>query len=404
MKKIIKCTEIYEKTVNASKQYKIICHEGGSRSSKTWSIFQFFLGKAVEGERITITIVRDKLTWIKTTLLKDFQEITELMEIKVVPEINPNRPEQVYNVNGSEFAFFGLDYAQKLHGRTQDWFWINETMEVAKKHFDQLEMRTKVGAILDYNPYDDLHWVFDLHKREDVAVIKSTMLDNPFLPKSIIDKIKSYEPTPENIERGTADNYMWEVYGKGEKARLQGTIFNNWDIVDEIPNEAKLLGMGLDFGYSNDPTAVVELYTMDNELYFNQVLYEKELTNPEIAQKLKELGVDYSVDIFADSSEPKSIEEIKRAGFDIKPVEKGSDSINYGIDILKSHKMHITRKSSEMEVELRRYKWSEDRTGRILNKPVDAYNHAIDAMRYIAMMKLGKEPEIQIIPAWKLGI
>ena len=404
MKKKVKCTEVYEKTVEASKTHKIICHEGGSRSSKTWSIFQFFLGKAIEGEKITVTILRDKLTWIKSTLLKDFKELTDLMEIKVEPEINVNRPEQVYNVNGSEFAFFGLDYAQKLHGRSQDWFWINETMEVAKKHFDQLEMRTKIGGILDYNPYDDLHWVFDLQKRDDVIVIKSTMLDNPFLPKAIVNKIRSYEPTADNIRLGTADNYMWEVYGKGEKARLQGTIFNNWEVIDNIPQEAKLRGLGLDFGYSNDPTAVVELYTMDDELYFNQVLYEKGLTNPEIAERLNELGINYSMEIFADSSEPKSIEEIKRAGFDIKAVIKGSDSINFGIDLMKSHKMYITKKSTELEMELRRYKWSEDRTGRILNKPVDAYNHAIDACRYITIMKLSKEPEIQILPAWELGL
>jgi phage terminase large subunit len=326
------------------------------------------------------------------------------MEIEVSPEVNPNRPEQIYYVNGSEFAFFGLDYAEKLHGRKQDWAWINETMEVGKKQFDQLEMRTTKGIILDYNPYDDLHWVFELQKRPDVTVIKSTMLDNPFLPKAIINKIKSYEPTPENIKNGTADNYMWEVYGKGEKARLQGTIFNNWDLIEDIPEEAKFMGIGLDFGYSNDPTAVVELFMMDDELYFNQLLYEKGLTNQEIAEKLKELEVDYSKEIYADSSEPKSIEEIRRAGFDIKPVEKGSDSINYGIDIMKSRKMHITRKSTELEVELRRYKWSEDRAGRILNKPVDAYNHGIDACRYISMMKLGKEVEIQIIPAWQLGV
>jgi len=404
MIKTVKVTGVYEKTVEASKKYKIILHEGGSRSSKTWSIFQFFLGKAIAGECITVTIVRDKLTWIKSTLLKDFQEIVKLMELDVLPDVNINRPEQTYYINGSEFAFYGLDYAEKLHGRTQDWFWGNEAMEIAKKHFDQLEMRTKIGGILDYNPYDDMHWVFDLQKRPDVTTIKSTMLDNPFLPESIRTKIKSYEPTENNIAQGTADEFMWQVYGLGNKARLQGTIFNSWDIVETIPEDAKLLGMGLDFGYTNDPTALVELYKYNNEIYFNELIYETGMLNSDIAQRMKDLDVNGYTDIYADSSEPKSIEEIRRHGFNIRGVDKGSDSINYGIDIMKSYKMHITRKSDNMEMELRRYKWAEDRVGKILNKPVDAFNHCIDAGRYSVMMLLGKQPEIQIFNKERFGL
>lgn len=400
----VEVTQVYEKTVEASKQYKLILHEGGSRSSKTWSVFHFFLGKAIQGECITVTIVRDKLTWIKSTLLKDFQEITKAMELEVTPDININRPEQTYYINGSEFAFYGLDYAEKLHGRTQDWFWMNEVMECAKKHFDQLEMRTKVGGILDYNPYDDMHWVFDLQKREDVCVIKSTMLDNPFLPQSIRNKILSYEPTNENIARGTADEFMWQVYGLGNKARLQGTIFNNWDIVDDIPVDAKLLGMGLDFGYTNDPTAVVEVYQYNNELYLNEILYETGLLNTDIAQRMRDMNVNGMTDIFADSSEPKSIEEIRQQGFYIRPVDKGSDSINFGIDLMKSYKMHLTKKSINLEMELRRYKWAEDRTGRILNKPVDAFNHGVDAVRYAVMMLLGNQPQIQIFNKERFGL
>lgn len=404
MIKQIKVTQIYEKTVEASKEYKIILHEGGSRSSKTWSIFQFFLGKAIAGENITVTIVRDKLTWIKSTLLKDFEEITKAMELEVTPEVNINRPEQTYYVNGSEFAFYGLDYAEKLHGRTQDWFWGNEAMEIAKKHFDQLEMRTKVGGILDYNPYDDMHWVFDLQKRDDVCVIKSTMLDNPFLPEGIRAKIRSYEPTELNIQQGTADEFMWQVYGLGNKARLQGTIFNNWDLVDGIPHEAKLLGLGLDFGYTNDPTSLVELWMCDNEIYVNELIYETGMLNSDIAQRMQSLNINGYTDIYADSSEPKSIEEIRRHGFNILPVEKGADSINYGIDIMKSYKMHVTRRSSNVEMELRRYKYAEDRVGKILNKPVDAFNHSIDAIRYAVMMLLGKQPEIQIFNRERFGL
>lgn len=373
-------------------------------SSKTWSIFQFFLLKALAGENITITIVRDKLSWIKSTLLKDFQEMVEKYGIAVYPEININRADQVYNINGSEFAFYGLDYAEKLHGRKQDWSWINETMEVGKKHFDQLEMRTAVGMILDYNPYDDMHWVFDLQKRPDVGVIKSTMLDNPFLDKSIIDKIKSYEPTEENIKNGTADNYMWEVYGKGEKARLIGAVFTNWDVVKEIPSEAKFLGYGMDFGYTNDPTALVAMYMMDNEPYFEEIIYRTGMTNQDIVNECKVLGIDRLAEIYADSSEPKSIEEIRRCGYNIRGAIKGQDSVMYGIDLLKQYKFHITEKSRNLELELRRYKYMEDKLGNSINRPVDAFNHGIDALRYIATVKLSKKPELQFIKRGVLGI
>lgn len=329
------------------------------------------------------------MTWIKSTLLLDFRDLVEKYELEISPEVNVNRAEQVYNINGTEFAFYGLDYSEKLHGRTQDWFWINETMEVSQKHFDQLEMRTNIGGILDYNPYDDSHWVFDLQKREDVCRIHSTMLDNRYLPKRIIDKIKSYEPTPENIERGTADNYMWEVYGLGKKARLQGAIFDNWDIVEEIPEEAKHLGYGLDFGYTNDPTALVSLYIMNNELYWDEILYETGLLNEDIAHKLGTLTLPNAF-IYADSSEPKSIETIRRKGFNIRGADKGQDSVRYGIDFLRGYKMHITKRSINLENELRKYKWAEDKAGKSLNVPVDANNHLCDSMRYVATMTLSK--------------
>ena len=324
--------------------------------------------------------------------------------IKVTPEVNINRAEQIYDVNGTQFAFYGLDYAEKLHGRSQDWFWLNEVMEIANKHFDQLEMRTKIGGVVDYNPYDDMHWIFDVQKRDDVAVIMSSMLDNPFLPKAIVDKIKSYEPTEENIKTGTADEYMWQVYGLGVKGRLQGTIFNNWDIVDGIPDVAKFVAYGKDFGYTNDPSTLVALYMMDNELYFDQLIYETGMTNQDIAKRYGELEIPNYEKIWADSAEPKSIEEIRRSGFNIKGVKKGADSIMYGIDIMKQYKMHITRRSVEAERELRRYKYTEDKTGRMLNKPIDDFNHIIDAMRYVCMMELGKKPELQFLNKGSLGM
>ena len=395
-----------EKILTAETRAKIILLQGGSRSSKTWSTFQFFLIKALQGEELSLTIVRDKLSWIKQTLLKDFLEITDLYGIKVDPPINSNRQEQVYSVNGTEFAFFGLDYSEKLHGRKQDWFWINEGMETIKKAFDQLEMRTTKGGIIDYNPVMDEHWIFDLQKRPDTELILSTMFDNPYLPEAIIEKIRSYEPTPENIKNGTGDQYMWDVYGLGKKAKLKGAIFPEFHEVSIIPAEAKFKGIGLDFGYNNDPSAAVELFIYNNEIYLNEILYETKLTNfstdpnkETIDKRFRDLQITNRTPIFPDSAEPKSADELAERGWNIQEVKKGADSVNFGINLIKSYKINVTSKSLNLINEFRKYKWMEKRDGSESDHPVDAFNHAIDAARYVAMETLASE-EKRVILSW----
>ena len=170
-------TPVYIKTREAAEKYKIVCSEGGSRSSKTWSIFQYYIMKALSGEKFDLTIIREKLTWIRGTLVKDFEEITGHYNVPVSPRINQNRADQTYVINNATFSFWGLDDPMKAHGKKQTYFWINEAMEINKKAFDQIEMRTTKGGIIDYNPSNDSHWVFDLAKRDDVGFIKSTMLD-----------------------------------------------------------------------------------------------------------------------------------------------------------------------------------------------------------------------------------
>jgi phage terminase large subunit len=382
----LELTNVYQRTVEAvEKGYDTICHEGGSRSGKTWSIFFFFILKAMAGEVFKLTIVRSKLTWVKDSLLVDFEEICRTYNYPVTPDVNPNRPEQRYQINGATFIFIGLDDNKKVHGQKRTYLWANEVMEINKKDYDQLEMRTESLKITDYNPSDDSHWVFGLHKRDNVKVIHSTLLDNEkFLAQPIIDKIRSYEPTQENIEQGTADNYMWEVYGLGKKARLEGVIFTNWDIVEKIPEDATFLGYGQDYGYTNDPTTLVALYRMNNELYLDELLYETGMLSQDTINKLKELGITRNDLIIGDSEDPRYIEEIRRGGFYIKGAEKGQDSVRIGIDLLKGYKIHITKRSDNLESELRKYKWAEDKTGKSLNVPVDANNHLIDASRYIA--------------------
>jgi phage terminase large subunit len=275
-------------------------------------------------------------------------------------------------------------------------------MEAEKSSFDQLELRTTKLGILDYNPSNDTHWVFDLKKRDDVAFIQSTRVDNPFIGEAAKRKILSFEPTIENIRQGTADEYMWQVYGLGNPAKLKGAIFEKWDIVDTIPVNAKDMGIGLDFGYTNDPTAIIALYMYNNELYLDELVYEKGLVNysvnpadKSIVKFLNNLNLKYTP-ITPDSAEPKSIAEIASHGFFIENVDKGKDSVVYGINLLKGYKIHITRRSINLEKELRNYKWREDKAGSITNVPIDEFNHAIDAVRYRAMRVLANTNNIQI--------
>jgi phage terminase large subunit len=328
----------------------------------------------------------------KTTLLKTFEEVLNTFELECTPSINPRRPEQIYTVLGCEFAFFGIEESGKLHGREQDYAWINEALEVDRKSFDQLEMRTRVQVVLDFNPWDQDHWIFNLQKRDDAELFVSTVLDNPFAPPAIRKKILGYEPTPFNYEQGTADEYMWQVYGLGMPARLEGVIFLNWEEIKSVPDEAHFLGYGLDFGFTNDPAALYAVYRWNGGIIADQVIYETGLLNSDIVDKMRHYGVDPRDLIIADCAEPKSIEEIKRSGFlMIKPAMKGRDSIKYSIDLLAGVKIYVTTKSYGLLEEIKKYKWKVAKDGRALNEPVDEFNHAIDALRYLAMEVLQKK-------------
>lgn len=376
---------------------------------------QCFVNLAEEGleEPFVLRVFRKYLTNIRDSVLQDYDFVTRQLETEYYPGFNQNRNPQLYYVNDCRFHFNGLDDSMKAHGMKQDYSWINEGMEISKEEFDQVEMRTTRKIIIDYNPSDENHFIFELMKRDDVVVIKSTVLDNPFVEIAIREKILGYEPTPYNIARGTASPYMWEVYGLGNAAKLEGLVFENWDIVDSIPEGAIDLGIGLDFGFSNDPATAVEVYKYDKELYLNELFYEIGLINtsntgrPNISQRLKALEIG-SRPITADSSEPKSIIELRNDGWNIHGAVKGQDSVRFGIDLMNKFKIHITRKSINLERELRHYIYAKDKNGNLIKKngksvPIDEFNHAIDAARYRIMKKLGNKFKVRLYSNNVLG-
>jgi phage terminase large subunit len=302
-----------------------------------------------------------------------------------------NKTDNVYELNGSTFEFFSIDNAVKYRGSKRDILFINEANELIFEDIFQLQVRTTLQVFIDYNPSDNQSWIYDLidNRGSEVDFIKSTYLDNTFLEQSIIDEIEKLKFT---------DPDYWRIYGLGERGTSKDVIFQ-YSEIDDIPvDSAKLIGVGLDFGYSQDPTAVIEVWKLDNNLYLNEMIYQKGMTNDEIAKMLLEVGVTRYMDIVADSAEPKSIEEIRRFGLKIHPAAKGKDSIQNGIDILKRHRLHVTKQSTNLITELQRYKWAKDTSGNFLNRPVDIWNHAIDAVRYVAlnMLKISNQGKYSI--------
>ena len=370
----IKTSNVFERNYNAPT--KIVVNQGGTRSGKTYSLCQLLIVKAFENTGKRFSIVRKSLPSLKLSVMKDFFEI--LSNLDLYNEAHHNKSDHTYTLNGNTFEFISLDQPQKKRGTKRHFLFCNEANELTWEDFFQLIIRTEEKIYIDYNPSDTHHWIYDkVLSRDDCTFIKSTYLDNPFLADELVNEIERLKHT---------DEEYWKIYGLGERGFSKSIIFNKVQIVGTIPEDAKEIAIGLDFGYTNDPTALIEVYEYEGALIFNELIYERGLTNQDIAKFLHNFGIDRRRAIYGDSAEPKSIEEIYRLGFNIKPASKGKDSINIGIDLLKRYTLKVTSKSTNLINEFNSYKWQEDKNGYLLNKPVDNYNHAIDAIRYAVIM------------------
>lgn len=380
--KLLEVSSVFTDILNSKKRIRVL--EGGSRSSKTWSVLQWIIHYCLENRNKRISIMRAKLTWLRASVMVDFIKI--LQQNDLYDQRNHNKTNNIYTLFGNEIWFIGLDETQKLHGLTQDVAYINEAIEANQKDFRQIAQRTGEVIVMDYNPSVTEHWIYDsVIPRQDCDWFKSTMLDNPFLDKSLIDEIRSYEPTPENIKQGTADEFHWKVYGLGERAQAEGLIFKHWEIENFIidPYAVKWQGIGVDFGYTNDPTAGVFVTYSNGKLYIKELFYRTRMTTADIYQELRP----FQVEIVGDSAEPRLIDELQSKGLNIRGAIKGQGSILAGIDKLKQYPLIIHSDSLNLIKEFKNYKWAEDVTGKTLNKPVDTFNHAIDSLRYIVDYK-----------------
>jgi phage terminase large subunit len=309
--------------------------------------------------------------------MRDFFDI--LKKHGIYKEEDHNKSNSEYNLSGNLVEFISLDQPQKIRGRKRDLAFLNEANELFWEDWQQIVFRTTGRIILDYNPSDSFHWIYDkVVPREDCDFQQTTYKDNKFLDDSIKMEIERLKDTDEDY---------WRIYGLGERGSSRATIFQ-FGVVSEAYGE--LLSIGLDFGFTNDPTALVKVYKKGNELIFDELLYHTNLTNQDISQKFEELELNRLDVIYADSAEPKSIEELHRMRWNVKPTVKGADSIMAGIDMLKRYELKVTAKSLNLIKEFQNYKWIEDKNGNLLNKPFDNYNHAIDAIRYAVYNKLSK--------------
>jgi len=312
--------------------------------------------------------------------MKDFLKIMKLTHRYV--DAHWNRSLLTYTfANGSYIEFFSADMDDKLRGARRNILYVNEANNVTFEAYLQLSIRTNKEIYIDFNPTQEFWAHTEVVPQEDADFIILNYQDNEALDENIVKEIESAK------EKAKTSSYWenwWKVYGLGEIGSLQGAVFNNWKQIDKIPEEAKLIGIGLDFGYTNDPTAIVEVYNWNGQRIINELCYRSGMLNTDIAKILPS-----NVPIYADSSEPKSIDEIRRFGKTIRGVTKGKDSINYGIQVMQSQEYLVTSNSTNLIKELRGYIWDTDKSGTKLNKPIDYNNHGLDALRYHEMETIG---------------
>lgn len=382
-------TTALKKIRNMKSRIKVI--QGGTSSSKTFSILAILIDICARHPNQSISVVSESHPHLRRGAIRDFINIMKITNRYIDNHWNKTNSTYTFH-NGSYIEFFGVEDADKLRGSRRTHLFVNEANRVSEESFTQLAMRTSNDIWIDFNPTNRF-WAHDLENAEYLIL---TYKDNQALSDNIIKFLESHR-----IKALTSSYWAnWcRVYLDGQIGSLEGLIFNNWSSIDNVPEEAELIGYGLDFGFSNDPTACIGVYRWNGKLILDEVIYRKGLSNSEIAKILKEDGVKQNDEIYADSAEPKSIAEIKAYGLNrILSTKKGPDSILAGIQILQEFEMLVTKRSINLKKELETYSWKKDKDGQTTNIPEDINNHALDATRYLALMKLGKKPK----PSFKI--
>ena len=384
---MIQKTTSLVKIASLKKRIKVI--RGGQGAGKTISILILLINHASSKPGKEILILSSELTKMRLTVIKDF---VKLMRSIGIYDENRFLAGTLYRFpNGSFIKFIGLDKSDVGKGLRSDIAYFNEVNKIDFESYRQVASRA--GQVYaDYNPDAEFYIDTDVINREDCDFLQLTFQDNELLSDSEKEEILLYKINGYNEDGSIKNSYwanLWNVYGLGNIGNLHGIIFENWQIVKQIPESAELLGYGLDFGFTNDPTALISVHRFNSELYVKELIYKTRLTNNDIVNLMTQLGVDKYKDIIADSAEPKSIEDIYRGGFrNIYGAKKGPDSIRNSIDKLQRYKINITEDSTNVIKEFRGYTWAKDKTGAQTGEPIGINDHSIAALRYFALNKL----------------
>lgn len=378
-------TTAQRKIAKLRKRIRIV--SGGTSASKTFSIIPFLIDYAIKNPKAEISIVAETIPNLRRGALRDFLKIMDL--VGMFQDSNYNKSSLTYTFgNGSFIEFFSADNPSKLRGARRDVLFVNECNNIDWESYYQLAIRTRRFIYLDYNPVSEFWIDTELLNDNDAQKIILTYKDNEALDQSIIKEI---EKAQEKAKTSKYWENWWKVYGLGEIGSLQGVVIDNWRQVEAIPSDAKLVAYSMDFGFTNDPTTLIGIWKQDGKLWIDELLYQTNMTNNDIGNFLKSINFGRQ-ELICDSAEPKSIEELRRQGFNVHPAMKGADSIKIGIDILKRYELYVTKTSTNLIKELRAYQWETDSNGKLTGKPIDYMNHCIDPMRYIALNKLNNRP------------
>jgi len=372
--KEIKTTRVFQDLLDSDKRINVF--QGSSRASKTYNILIYFVYKLLNEDNKILSIVRKTLPALKGSVLRDLKEILIMYDV-----YDPDRWHQAdgyYQIGTNIIEWFSIDDETKVRGRKRDYLFINEATEVSHDEYIQLVLRTSDMIVMDLNPSLWQSWIYDLENREDTKYNIITYKDNPFLPqaqKEEIEKLKERDPN------------LWRIFGLGLKGMPTKMVFTHQQLYYDLPQDAKLLGYGIDWGYS-DPSTLVAVYKNDSGIYVEEKLYLRNITIPDFIYKIKDLGINLTDDFIADSANPQAIEELRRNHINCKPVRK--NSILHGIDLIKRNNFFININSLNLQTELQSYIWKTDKNNNNLDEPVDSSNHLIDGIRYVLEMKLGR--------------
>lgn len=379
---VLKRTTALDKISQLRKRIRVV--QGGTNASKTFSVIAYLIHTAQANDGLLISVVSETMPHLKRGAMRDFLAIMQGQNY-FEPD-RWNRTDFIYSFeSGSQLEFLSADQPGKVRGPRRDILFVNECNNVTWEIYDQLAIRTRKLVIVDFNPVAEFWLHEEILPKRDHDFLQLTYLDNEAI---------STEERAE-IEAHRDNENWWKVYGLGELGVNEGQIYRTWEFIERIPAEAKLIRYGLDFGFTNDPTAIVAVYYHDNTYILDEVCYLKGLSNKEIATKLKALP---KALVIADSAEPKSISEISRYGVRIRGAVKGPGSVSYGIQLLQDNKIHVTKRSTFIIKEYRNYLWKMDRdTGKPTNDPEDVWNHTMDAARY-ALGDVLKRRKVKAIP------